>query len=324
MRTVVAVVLMVHGLSHAGPSMWARGPEWVVTPLWLIATSCFLLAGFRLLQLDLVPLPTKTMVLIGAGASLALLTMLDHPLTYPGVAIDALLLAVAARWPALDTPRTSSSTHRLRHAIAVALSAVFVTYVCAVIALRPWYIRWGTTSEDRTVPLFGDSLSPGARYILNHAVTIQAPADSVWPWVAQIGQDRGGFYSYERFEDLVGARVTNAESIVPEWQRRAVGDFVRAVPPDWFGGLFGPNVGWRVTALDPGRALVLEKWGAFVVRPIDDRTSRMHIRQLNPGTPSVMGLVFGSAGLLVFEPAHFIMQRKMLLGIKKRAEHRQS
>ena len=72
----------------------------------------------------------------------------------------------------------------------------------------------------------------------------------------------------------------------------------------------------------PQRALVLENWGAFVVIPVDEHTSRLHVRLRGPGTPSLLGVVLGPANLLVFEPAHFIMERRMLLGIRDRAEGR--
>ena len=69
--------------------------------------------------------------------------------------------------------------------------------------------------------------------------TIRAPADSVWPWVAQIGQDRAGFYSHSILENLFGAEIKNSDSLVPAWQHRGVGELVRAVPPNYFGGRFG-------------------------------------------------------------------------------------
>ena len=166
----------------------------------------------------------------------------------------------------------------------------------------------------------GDELVPEAHYRMDHAVVVHAPADSVWPWVVQIGQDRGGFYSYDGLERLIGDDVRNADRIHPEWQERRVGDLVRATQRGYLGGRLGSDLGWRVAQLEPGRALVLENWGAFVVIPVDEHTSRLHVRLRGPGTPSLLGVVLGPANLLVFEPAHFIMERRMLLGIRDRAE----
>jgi hypothetical protein len=142
----------------------------------------------------------------------------------------------------------------------------------------------------------------------------------VWPWLAQIGQDRGGFYSYDWLERAFGADIRNASSVVPAWQTRSVGDKVRAVQPTFLGGMLGRDLGWKVMQLEPGRAIVLENWGAFVVEPIDAKRSRLHIRTRGPGVPTIAGIAVSPISLLTFEPAHFIMERGMLLGIKKRAE----
>jgi len=147
-------------------------------------------------------------------------------------------------------------------------------------------------------------------------VTIQATPPAVWPWLIQLGQDRGGFYSYDWLERLIGDEIRNAERIHPEWQTLRTGDLVRATQPDYLGGIFGPNVGWRVTRLDTNRVVVLGGWGAFVLQPANGST-RLIVRTRGNGKPNVALAPFG---LLVFEPAHFIMQRRMLLGIKERVE----
>jgi hypothetical protein len=84
--------------------------------------------------------------------------------------------------------------------------------------------------------------------------------------------------------------------------------------------MLGDDLGWRISAIDPGRAMVLEGWGSFVLTPIDPNTTRMHIRTRGEGIPTLGGVTMTPIGLLVFEPAHFIMERGMLLGIKSRAE----
>jgi hypothetical protein len=118
---------------------------------------------------------------------------------------------------------------------------------------------------------------------------------------------------------MVGDHITNADRIHPEWQRRAVGDLVRATQPDYLGGRLG-DLGWRVAELDSGRAIVLENWGAFVVHPVDGRTTRLIVRTRGAGTPSLRATVLGPLSVFVMEPAHFIMQRGMLRGIRDRAE----
>jgi hypothetical protein len=200
------------------------------------------------------------------------------------------------------------------------LGLATLAYVAAVVVIRPVYLRYGTTPEERVAPLPGDDvLSVDARYRVDHAITIHAPARAVWPWIAQLGQDRGGFYSYAWLERAVGADIHNADRIHPEWQQRAVGDTVYATQASYAGGKLG-KVGWRISAIEPERVLVLEKWGAFVLRPIDSNTTRLIIRTREPGTKSALAFVLSPFNVFVFEPAHFIMQRAMLRGIRDRAE----
>jgi hypothetical protein len=162
-------------------------------------------------------------------------------------------------------------------------------------------------------------LAVNARYRVDHGITIRAPADSVWPWLVQLGQDRGGFYSHSRLERMAGARITNAGRIHEEWQTLSIGDTVRATQADYFGGRFG-TLGWEVIGLEPGRALILRNWGAFVLQPIDSTTTRFFVRTRGKGGSSALGLMLGPLNVFVFEPAHFIMQRGMMRGIRDRAE----
>ena len=201
--------------------------------------------------------------------------------------------------------------HTLRpEAVLAWTTAACLGYGLLIAATRPWYLRWGATDDEIRQPLPGDSLMhrPGA----HHAVTIAAPAEAVWPWLAQIGQDRGGFYSYTWLENLALAGIRNADRVHPEWQRLRPGDTVRLASERVYGDL--PLL--RVAAVEPGRHLVLEGWGAFVLLPAGENTTRLlvrsHARKTGP-----LGTAFD---VLVFEPAHFVMERKMLLGIRRRAE----
>jgi hypothetical protein len=195
-----------------------------------------------------------------------------------------------------------------------------IAYMSTLILMRPWQLHWGSTVADRAITLPGDRLVENANYRMDRVVEIRAPADSVWPWLVQIGQDRAGFYSYDRLERLFGADIHNADRVNPEWQVRQAGDFVRATQPDYLGGRFGSQLGWRVNEVVPGRAIVLERWGAFVLRPVDSTTTKLQIRLRGEGRPSALAALFMPFDLLVFEPAHFIMERGMMLGIKRRAE----
>jgi hypothetical protein len=319
LRSLMGVFLILHGLAHASAGMWATdiGGQTLVTILWEIATLGFMAAGAGLIGIDVFHRHWKTLTAIASVSSLALLLLYGHPLFVVGIAADftvmgAALILTRITSPLPPVPKRSA-------AVKVILIGI-IAYVGTIIALRPWYSSWGTTRSERQMVMIGDPPLGESHFRIDHAVTVNAPVDSVWPWLAQIGQDRGGFYSYDWLERMFGADIRNASAVVPAWQTRNVGDKVRAVQPTFLGGMLGRDLGWKITQLEPGRAIVLENWGAFVVDPIDAKSSRVHIRTRGPGVPTVAGIALSPISLLTFEPAHFIMERGMLLGIKQRAE----
>ena len=199
---------------------------------------------------------------------------------------------------------------RLRYAVALvlALLAVYLT------TIHPWLTNWGSTEAERQMALPGDDLSPKDAAKTTWAITINAPPDVVWLWLVQVGQDRAGFYSYTWLENLVGADIHNADAIHPEWQQLAVGDGWRLAPPDYLWGL-GKDAVIPVALIEPGRVLVLKSlWGAHVIVPLDERTSRLIVR----GQAGSSDLVTK----LVLDPIVFTMEKRMLLGLKARAEGR--
>lgn len=180
-------------------------------------------------------------------------------------------------------------------------------------------LAYGATAEEESAELPGDELLPGADLVATRAITIRASAADVWPWLAQMGQGRGGFYSYDWLENLVGCEITNADDVVPEWQGVKVGDEVRLYP----------EFGLPVAVVRPGEALVLHGAGpvddegpvpfdftwAFVLRPGGDGRTRLVVRER-------YGYRTGWAGGMV-EPVSwvsFVMTERMLRGIRDRAE----
>jgi len=190
-------------------------------------------------------------------------------------------------------------------------------------------LHWGATVEEASTPLPGDDLVPEPAYVTTRTITVQAPAEAVWPWLVQLGQGRGGFYTYDRLEQMVGAGIRSADHIVPELQQLAIGDTVPLSP------VGGP----KVALLDPGRALVLSEtmdlrtgrsippvpptgwamdWSwSFTLRPMFDGATRLLVRTRADYRPH--GFLAPAMALLL-EPTHFVMERGMLLGIKRRAE----
>lgn len=316
--------LLLHGLAHAGVGIWAgeTGRWWFVTSLWELAMVGFLAAGLGALGLAGLRDFWRSCTIVASVASMLLLLVEPAGMLIAGLSIDFIALSLVAY--SRSEPRASSERekgdHSIRRLLGIVIGWAFLLYVATVIALRPWDSRWGTTDAELMMPLPGDEFVPLANYRIDHALTINAPSEAVWPWLIQIGQGRGGFYSYSKLENAVGAGVTNAERMVPVWQERHIGDLVRAVPRDWMGGRFGENIGWKTLQVIPGRALVLEGWGAFVLVPANASTTRLLVRTRDQGTPSFGGVAASPVRLLVFEPVHFIMERRMLLGIKERAE----
>lgn len=174
-----------------------------------------------------------------------------------------------------------------------------------VIATHRLATTWGSRPEERVKSLPGDYLVDECQTQADRAITIDAPADAVWPWLVQIGQDRAGFYSYEALENAIGCEIVGVGELRPEWAARNVGDLVR----------LAPEVAVEVAVVDPPNALVLaagevangwervfgseEPGGAFpkhgqggdtpgmpqafswafVVSDEGDGTSRLHIRE---------------------------------------------
>jgi hypothetical protein len=203
------------------------------------------------------------------------------------------------------------SNARIVGGLAAASIGALSAYLFAV---RPWHLRWGATYEEVRGFLPGDELVPNATQTATHAITINAPVKDVWPWLVQIGQTRGGFYSYTWLENMVGCRMRNADRIAPEWQELKVGDEVwlyPSVPP------------LPVLIYESERAIVLGSntkspgtWG-FYLKELDGNTTRLIMRGRGELKPTLSSWLIQ---YVVFEPAHFIMERKMMLGIKERAE----
>jgi len=181
--------------------------------------------------------------------------------------------------------------------------------------IRPWYSKWGASAGEVNMPLPGDEFVPDPVLESTRAITIQAPVAEVWPWLVQMGQGRGGLYSYERLENLVGCEMHNSDRILPEYQRLAVGDKVRLVPE-------GKDPYFIVSAIEPGRAIVLggddppTTW-ALALKAINDDSTRLLIRWRQDYEQNFGNVL---AWRVFVDPINFMMERKMMQGIKVRTE----
>jgi hypothetical protein len=181
--------------------------------------------------------------------------------------------------------------------------AVLVAFGAYVIVFRPWTRRWGTTPAERAATLPGDEQVPEPGIEMTRAVTIDAPPEQVWPWIAQIGQDRGGFYSYTWAENLAGCHMRNADRVHPEWQHRTVGETV----------LLHPLAGIPLSRFEPNRSYALQGW-YFALEPRPGRSTRLLARSRIPRGATSLGYA------LFIELPHFFMERKMLLNLKRLVE----
>lgn len=178
-------------------------------------------------------------------------------------------------------------------------------------AVRPLCLRWGATDDEVARPLPGDELVPNPGPVTTNAVSIDAPPSLVWPWLVQMGPGRAGAYTYDWIENLFGLNMHSADRIVPEWQHMAVGD---AFPL----GQNGPSL--CVAALEPKLSLVLAypdgSWSwSFVLEPIGSNGTRLITRNRAPAPDLASRL-----RLEIMLPGASVMMRKMLIGIKARAE----
>jgi hypothetical protein len=198
--------------------------------------------------------------------------------------------------------------------ILIVLIGLGVLAVAVIALLTPWMDRWGATNEEIAGTYPGDELLAVPASFVNRAVTIHATPEKIYPWIVQLGADKGGYYSYSWFEThLLNCRLVNADQIHNEWQDLKVGDQVKMCPGD-----SGPPP-YTVAMIKPDRVVVLGhqengKWvdiWQFVIVPQSDGSSRLI---LHTRTNAVGGFWD------VIHPGVFIMERGMLLGIRDRAE----
>ena len=178
--------------------------------------------------------------------------------------------------------------------------------------LRDWVLTWGATDEEVARRLPGDELLESADIVATRAIGIEAPPSAIWPWLVQLGPGRAGAYTYDWIENAFGLDMHNADRIVPEWQHLEVGDVLRSEEG---------RPGMRVEILEPEHVLSNRSeagdwvW-TFALAPGDGST-----RLISRNRIAMKGAAAAQhLGMLLMEPGSLVMERKMLLGIKERAE----
>ena len=191
----------------------------------------------------------------------------------------------------------------------VALGSIAVAAMLYRLLLRRPILNWGATHDEANARLPGDELLEEADGVATRAITIDAPAAAVWPWIAQMGPSpRGGAYTYDWIENLLGLDMHSADHLLPEYQHPQIGDTLG----------YGKNR-MRFERVEPQRALVTRSedgnwvW-AFVLDEQDGRTRLISRNRFRLPT------LTAKIGMVPMEPASLVMERKMLRGIKRRAE----
>jgi hypothetical protein len=186
--------------------------------------------------------------------------------------------------------------------------------VLVALWVREWYLRWGSTKDELARPMPGDADIPDPTYSTTLAVTVDASPAYIWPWLQQMGFRRGGLYSYDWLDRLFGyLDRPSATDILPEFQGLKVGD---EIP-------LGRGPGFPVKSIEPYRTLVLGGTGdgfawtwQFGLYPLGEMRTRLISRNTVRHPRTVASWLF----MRVLEPAAFVMTRRMLLGLKMRAE----
>lgn len=323
LRLALGCLVIAHGLAHA--AMPLRG--WIdparldkdFSPIlvYAVAVIGFTIAGLGLIGIRRLEGAIRPLLVLASAYSLIGMWVMGSGGLWWGRTLDIVLfftgiLGLYRRLPAFEI---EGRPWRAAFRTAVAAAAVY-----GAIAVVSWPVHraWGSDPNEHVIALPGDDAERNRFLEIQHAVTIDARPEQVWPWLMQLGQDRGGFYSYDWLERAFGVEIRNATAIKPEWQSRQAGDRVNATQPNYLGGVFGERPGWTVMHLEANRAMVLRYWGAFVLEPTADGKTRFIIRTKVGDTH--MPAWMAALDMMAFEMPHFIMERKMMLRIKSLAE----
>jgi hypothetical protein len=264
-------------------------------------------------------------LIVGLPSScVAVLSWRRHPRTPDAAALAGLLLVgwVVVELAVIRQFSVLQAVYAAAGAGLIALgNAGILRQVADVVAAVPlfvtaplwrrWHLHWGATPAEVAAALPGDELVPVSHFTATRAVTVNAPPEAVWPWLMQVGYRRAGFYSYDLLDNL---GRPSASTVLPQWQHLHDGDITApmANPPT-------PATSFVIAHADPPEQLVWAKpdstWCWSLHAMPDGRTRLVtRLRQRYRATPAT------AATIVLAEFGDFPMMRKMLLGIKRRAE----
>lgn len=324
LRPAFGLFVIAHGLAHAVLPMrgWmdpARlASDFMPVILYSVAVLGFTIAGLGVLGIRPFAGASRPLMVVASAYSLVAIWRMGDGGLWWGAAVDVALFLIGVSGVYRYLPAPPEHPTGFWHAVRVTAGMALLTYAACAVVVWPLHRSWGSQPSEHALVLPGDAPNRKPAFELQHAVTADAPPAAVWAWLVQLGQDRAGFYSYDWLERAFGVEVRNVNELRPEWQQRMAGDRVRATQEGYLGGVFGRDLGWTVKDVQPGRAMVLEHWGAFVLEPTAAGKTRFIIRTRvgNERTPVWAAPI----DMMAFELPHFIMQRRMMLRIKSLAE----
>jgi len=214
-------------------------------------------------------------------------------------------------------------------ALYTILAALLVAGFVYHFGLRQWCLHWGATEAELHSALPGDDLLPAYASEATHAITINASPQKIWPWLMQIGQDRSGFYSYTFLENAFGCEMPEVHRRVRDWKPRTAGETVWFCAPRRFDGrgkmisaIVEPDHAFAMVSSNDWLSLqaggkAQDAFWSFTLEPSQDGQTRLIARQRGGAPPTLSAQLLGR---LFWEPAHFVMEQRMLRTIRNLAE----
>lgn len=194
------------------------------------------------------------------------------------------------------------------------INYTLIFYILIVIIywgfIRSQNNNWGATSVEINMKFPITENISSNRIVSTRAININARREKIWPWIAQTGQNRGGFNSYYWLENLFAAKMVNADKVHSEWQKPTAGDTV----------YYGKNEGYAIVSfVKPNEYYSLSGW-TFLLQKIDSANTRLIVRY--PSMEIKQNKFITAYYYALFEPLHFIMESGMMMGIKQKAERK--
>lgn len=199
--------------------------------------------------------------------------------------------------------------NKIVKSIIALFAVIFIQIVIALLLFRPYIIEWGATKSEVQASLPGDEYTE--TILSTRAININKPQNEIWEYLVELGADRKGFYSYVFLEYLFGCKLEEQTNIKKNELKLG-----RLIPIKSSNSSDSHTIGFTVISIDQGQSFVLKDWGSFLIRKTDNNTSRLIIRT-HGKTPNNL---IEKLEYLFFDVLHYIMEKRMMLGIKDLAE----